>query len=131
MSKRSISSCDQFEYDIFDSCAPSSEEAEDIKIEADSAPNFEQSGTEWVFQGHLYLKTDNGTLFDQTCSLSSSVGNFLLTFQEIYFKNRPHIECLQIFHDPDDLERSFDTTRKFSLSWYLCKSIHAGKICNS
>ena len=86
---------------------PSSSEGEDQDIEQEEGktcgPN-DESGTEWVFQGHMYLRT-SATLFDPAPPQSSSIDNFPATFQEIYFKNRPvHIDCLQIFHDPDDLK---------------------------
>jgi len=129
MSKRSIQSCDQDENGIFDYHANSSDdEEEDQKLKADCAPDDEHSGTQWVFQGHLYIRTDNGTLFDPAPPLSSSVDNFPAAFQEIYFKNRPvNIECLQIFHDSSDLDRNYDTTRKCYLSQFRIRAYMQGK----
>lgn len=129
MSKRSLPSCDQDENGIFDYHANSSDdEEEDQKLKADCAPDDEHSGTQWVFQGHLYIRTDNGTLFDPAPPLSSSVDNFPAAFQEIYFKNRPvNIECLQIFHDSSDLDRIYDTTRKCYLSQFRIRAYMQGK----
>ena len=74
MPKRSISSCDQDNRDVFEYNQTFSEEEEDqIEEEETCDPNDEQSGTEWVFQGHLYLKTDNGTLSLFSSLISSNI----------------------------------------------------------
>ena len=133
MAKRSLSSFDQDEYGVFDNPYPSSSEGEDQEIEQEEeeetfGPN-DESGAQWVFQGHLYLRTDNATLFDPAPSQSSSVDNFPATFQEIYFKNRPvHIDCLQIFHDPDDFDRIFDKKRKCFVSQFRVRAYMQGNV---
>ena len=77
----------------------------------------------------MYLRTDSAALFEQAPPKFSSIDNFAATFQEIYFKNRPvHIDCLQIFHDPDDFDRIFDKKRKCFVSQFRVRAYMQGNV---
>ena len=129
MAKRLASICDQQERDVFAYSSTSEDEDKEQEEEEETCAPDDESGTQWVFQGHLYLQTDNATLFDPAPLQSSSIYNFSAAFQEIYFKNRPvHIDCLQIFHDPDDFNRTYDKTRKCFVCRFLVRAYLQGKV---
>ena len=72
MAKRLASICDEHKRDVFDFPSCSEEEDEDIEQEEEEtcAPD-DESGTQWIFQGHLYLQTDNATFYDPAPPKSS------------------------------------------------------------
>ena len=129
MAKRLASICDQQERDVFAYSSTSEDEDKEQEEEEETCAPDDESGTQWVFQGHLYLQTDNATFYDPAPPKSSSIDNFPAAFQEIYFKNRPvRIDCLQIFHDPDDFDRIFDNTRSCFVSQFLVRAYMQGKV---